>query len=274
MKEVGTGIFGIRDKNAKMTHQLSPGGAYDLVGRDFGENRGQVRLLSPRFPSGVQYLTIGSWSDGDVGIVVPADITGLPDFPVNNDPNDPLVLQMTTASGQIYTIDKSLSFYASRSRTTLEQLYVLPLIQSIRSDNPWPIVGGRYLADKGAYRYKSGSSIDCPNPGADNIQLLLHNNWILTAYRFDEGNSFSDPNHDAHGGDGGTIFSGRYFGSQPTTSAVPGTQDHVVEITVNWGVLRSHHSGPMLDDSTRDECSSQYWLFLGVEGPAGTSPWR
>src|SRR4029077_2571489 len=117
-----------------------------------------------------------------------------------------------------------------------------PLLQHILdvsgADPSWPLTIDHYTAAKGVYRYKSGPDIGCPNPGRDVIRLTLHNNWTLKGYLPQSGTPpFGSATQDAHYGDGSTTVSGPgVIGGDPVSHAIPGTQTHVVEFTVDWGV--------------------------------------
>jgi hypothetical protein len=270
------GLVGMVGEDGRPTRQLTPGGVYALVGSTFGDAKGQVRLLSPRWPGGVEYLTVLSWTDGDVQVAMPSDISGQPDFPLPGNPRDTLTLQLTTAAGEIYTLSPAPNFYAARQHLVGIPALVAEIIDLSGVDQTWPLTIGHYTPAKGVYRYKSGSDIGCPNPGRDAIRLTLHNNWAIKGYLVEDGTSpFGSATEDAHHGDGSTNYSGPHMsGSAAVTRSVPGTQTHIVDFTVDWGVYRSHHSGPMMDDSKRDECTAQYFLLIGLDGPSGTVPYR
>lgn len=290
-----SGLRGVLDANGRPVHSVTPDNTYTLVGRGFGESTGQVMVLSPRFDGGIVYMQVRQWSDTLVQVYF-ADtyITEVQhDFPKSSAPTDTFLLQVRTAAGQVITLEQPLAFVAKRAAWISNRpggwSYEADLISSVDFSTAWQPTPAHYtgqhngFSSNGVHRYLHGSNIDCPTPGTDIVHVTLRNNFILNpstlhsllVFNRNEVVGSDAAGHDVDGGDGSSTFTGPHSYGLPriiNVTADPVNQIHTYDLEVDWGVRRSHHSGPMINDDKRDQCWSDYFVIMSLVGPENFPP--
>lgn len=225
---------------------VTPGGFLTVDGQGFGNTIGEVKIFG-QFPGGPLALNPVDWRSDQIYAQLPLGVRGVLDQDVQ--------LQVVTAARKTHRLDGG-RFIATRGPEFVVTTGIRRLVKQ-RSGSVWNAAMG----DTGRVdRLQGGHDIDCPKPSRDYLETL------------DPGRGFVVTGLDAHfgrtdSGDGDqrgdagsrTFFPGYSFG------AWNGDQ-----ISINWGVWRSHSSPTLggLSDGY-DWCESNYQLEVSLQGPLG-----
>lgn len=254
---------------------FTPGGGYSFIGVDFGSGIGQVRLVNKHLPGGHLDFVVKAWTDSIVTAFLPQDISGIPDLPVltthaeangsysSRQTDDPVSLQLITQSGQIFTLERHVSFFGARMSQHFDpSSFPADVFDYTSVDKQWAPVT---LSSGSIYRAENGSDLNCPNPGRDIVSVRLKNGWAVTQFSVTAKTPVtSNSSKNVYGDDGDTIYTGAPY---TIAAASPAT------VEIDWGVLRSHRGHYSGFSYPPDECDSGYDVSFDAVGPAGTTPY-
>ena len=268
------GLHGV--SGAGTSHYVfTPGGGYSFIGAGFGTGTGQVRLINRHLPGGHLDFVVKAWTDDTVTAFLPEDISGIPDLPVlsthaeangsytSSQTDDPVALQLITQSGQIFTLDRHVSFFGVRVSQHFDPTaFPVDVFDYTSLDRQWATA---IQTDGRIYRGENGSDLNCPNPGRDILSVRLKNGWAVTGFSVTATTPVtSNSSKNVYGDDGDTIYTGAPY---TIAAASPAT------VEIDWGVLRSHRGHHSGFSYPPDECDSGYDVSFDAVGPVGTTPY-
>jgi hypothetical protein len=261
-EQIKPGIFLINRKSSGV--QITPGGQYAINGLGFGAAMGQVDLAGKHLPGGHVALQVTQWNDGQIIAFLPEPLRGLAD--------QPLTLRVVTPGGTLYTHD--VQFYATREEISVDSLQgTLPLDRAFKAQlsnlDKW---ASGSIAANVVSRSTEGQDIGCPNPGNDVLTITPPSGWALTEASVTSAEpTQSDPKHDIFGADGDTVVTSNWdiTGWQSIDTFTSSS----AQLTVHWGVFRSHTASGVTTFHLNDYCSSVYSVQARFIGPAGLKPY-
>jgi hypothetical protein len=271
------GIFAINGRTKNI--QLTPGGKVTITGIGLGEPT-DVKLTGGGLEHHPVLMRVVSRTPTRIDAEIPSNTRGSPDEAKAS-------LEVRSSSGATYRFD-GVSFVAARAEVTVTDPNVMSAyVAFIATDQKWKTAGWSPVGSK---RVEAGKSINCRAPGTDHVHFKRRNGFDVVGASMTTGRTDSGDD-DENGNAGSRVFTPGYsFGDwvdENITDMFFGPL--ASDLTVNWGVFRSHTSphayvrgtyAPPLyanvDANTTDpldHCSSD-WTFssLTLYGPAGVAP--
>jgi hypothetical protein len=261
-EQIKPGIFLINRKSSGV--QVTPGGQYVINGLGFGATLGQVDLVGKALPGGHLALQVTQWNDGQILALLPEPLRGLTDQNVT--------LRVVTQGGTLYTHD--VQYYATREEISVDSLQgTLPLDRAFKarlSDlDKW---GSGSISYNLVSRSTEGQNINCPNPGNDVLTITPPSGWALAEASVTSWfPTQSDPKHDMNGSDGDTVVSSNW--DIVNWLPINNFSSSSVQLTIHWGVFRSHTASGVTIFHVNDFCASTYSVQAKFIGPAGLKPY-